>query len=76
MIFVFTGGFSLYSIKKYKLILIWASRFAPSGLASGYPLHHLRALPLVGRYGGSAAIPLASRPLGASRYQVSRFALW
>jgi hypothetical protein len=45
--------------------MIWASRFAhPSGaLASGYPLHHLRALiaSLFGRFGGSASIPLATK---------------
>jgi len=29
-------------------------------LASGYPLHHLRARPSVGRFGGSATIPLAA----------------
>jgi hypothetical protein len=39
--------------------LFWASRFAATRLASGYPLHHLRARPLVGRFGGSATIPLA-----------------
>jgi hypothetical protein len=42
----------------------WASRFA--SLASGYPLHHLRALlrtsgASVGRFGGSATIPLAKK---------------
>ena len=36
-----------------------ASRFA---LASGYPLHHLRARHfMASRYGGSAAIPLAKK---------------
>jgi hypothetical protein len=48
--------------------MIWASRFAAplrapevrmGLLASGYPLHHLRALV---RYGGSATIPLAKMP--------------
>jgi hypothetical protein len=33
-----------------------------SCLASGYPLHHLHALISFGRYGGSAAIPLANAP--------------
>ena len=51
--------------------MIWASRFAAQkkllqsrsffcGLASGYPLHHLRAHGFaVSRFGGSATIPLA-----------------
>jgi len=35
-------------------------------LASGYPLHHLRAVISFRRFGGSAAIPLATRTRGAS----------
>ena len=43
-------------------IICWASRFGASRLASGYPLHHLRAHCFaVSRYGGSAAIPLAQK---------------
>ena len=48
-------------------------------LASGYPLHHLRAP--AGRYGGSATIPLASRTvapevrLGATALLCSAFFL-
>jgi hypothetical protein len=41
-----------------------------SRLASGYALHHLRASPLrVLPFGGSAAIPLASRGLCPRRYR-------
>ncbi len=52
---------------KYKMLMFGGEplRFGFASLASGYPLHHLRAalrLP----YGGSAAIPLASRTSGAT----------
>jgi hypothetical protein len=47
---------------------VWASRFGALPLASGYPLHHLRAHASHFALGGSAAIPLANRTSGASGF--------
>ena len=60
--------------QNYFAMYLGFGRAASAGfacLASGYPLHHLRALlrtsgAAVGRFGGSATIPLAARPSGAS----------
>jgi hypothetical protein len=61
-----------FKFSEAKFIGRAASRaFRP--LASGYPLHHLHALPLVGRFGGSATIPLAKAHLWCAIARFARF---
>jgi hypothetical protein len=62
VVFILFFALRFFIFLRIKITFFWASRFArtSSALASGYPLHHLRAL---WSLGGSATIPLAENAL-------------